>query len=159
MNDKFKRITSKSRETLVKNMIDVFRKNGVLSNICIVYNNKLVEFGDSDIIMSDDAEDIKFTEPSQTIVEGKNPSDWNGNDVTLVVLYDGGPLYSCMTGEYGWDWKSKLDADLEIVFGKFHLAIELIDNTSFTLIEGVTPDYELVMNKLCEWIYKNYLHF
>jgi hypothetical protein len=146
-----KRVDKRSIEKIVKDMIDVFRKHGLLSNILICYKDKLISFGSSEMIIPDNIEEeITFTEPKQKITEGKNPDNWGGNNKTLVVLYDGGPLYSCMTGEFGWDWKDRLEVDLQIVFGPYHLGMEQIDNISFTLYEGYVPDYELVIDKLME---------
>lgn len=146
-----KRITKVSREIIVKKIIEVFKRHGVISNVDIVFNNKMMSFGDTKMIIPENKEeDITFTEPEITITEGKCPKDFNGNNNTLVVLYDGGPLSSCMEGEFGWDWKERVELDLIVVFGPYHLAIEEINNYSFTLAEDMKPDYELVIEALCE---------
>jgi hypothetical protein len=99
---------------------------------------------------SKDSDDIFYTYPEPIITLNKKPEDYNGNKNTLVVIYDGGSLYSCMNGEFGWSWKAKVEESLERVFGPYHLGIEHIDHVSFTLAEDITPSYEQVMNKLCE---------
>ncbi|MFW6242730.1 MAG: hypothetical protein ACOC2W_01070 [bacterium] len=144
-----KRLTKSGREKIVREMTEVFKEHGVYSNISFVYNNKMVQVGTSDIdLEASNDDELVYTQPKITVIEGRDPSDFNGNDDTIVVIYDGGPLYSCMTNEFGWKWQERLMIDLEKVLGPYWLGIEEINHYSFTLIKDVQPSYEKVANKL-----------
>jgi hypothetical protein len=148
---KAKKLTRAGREKIVREMVEVFKKHGVLDGVSIVFNNKMLYFGEAKIDWdkSRDSDDTFYIYPEPKMTINKNPEDYNGNNNTLVVIYDGGSLYSCMSGEFGWGWKDRVEESLELVFGPYHLAIESINNVSFTLMEDVTPSYEKVMDKLC----------
>jgi hypothetical protein len=141
-----KRVDKNSKEKIVNNLIEVFKKHGVLDNVDIVYNNKMISFGSAKMDLEDESEEIKYIYAEPTITLDKKPEDYNGK--TIVVMYDGGALYSCWNGEYGWSWKDRLESDLEVVFGPYHLGVENIDHVSFTLYDGCKPEYESVMDKL-----------
>lgn len=143
-----KKLTGPGKEKILRELTEVFKKNDVYSNISIVYNNKMVIVGNSELTKESDYE--KYSEPKITIKEGKKPSNYNGNDKTMVIMYDGGPMYSCMSEEFGYKWRERLLDDIEFVLGPYALGIEEIDHVSFTLIEDCTPEYEKVMDKLAK---------
>jgi hypothetical protein len=149
---KAKKLTRAGREKIVREMVKVFKEHGVLDCVSIVFNNKMVYFGATKIDWdkSRDSDDTFYIYPEPKTTINKKPEDYSGNKNTLVVIYDGGALYSCMSGEFGGDWRERVENSLERVFGPYHLGIEHIDHVSFTLVEDITPSYEQVINKLCE---------
>lgn len=143
---KAKKLTKPGLEKIVREMTEVFKKHHVYSNIDIVYIDKMICVGST--IYTRESNYEQMSEPKVTIKQGRRPSDYNGNDNTLIVMYDGGPLYSAMKGEYGWDWRKRIMDDLVLILGPYHLGIEEVDHISFTLEEDVIPDYERVCEKL-----------
>ena len=153
-----KKITKASVQKILNGMIEVFKKYNVCQNVSFVIKGKRISFGEADIDWeathkmeeAGDDDTLIFKEVPVKIKEAKDilPDNWSGNNDTILVQYDGGLFYSMWTGEYGYNTKEKIEEELEMVLGPYHLGIEEIDNVSFSLYDGFVPDYETVAEKL-----------
>jgi hypothetical protein len=147
--------TKASNRKVVREVKNYLKEKGLFSNLMFVYNGKRELIGSSELILNNDrlnAEKVakklnneevnnyyetqnglKYYEPKVETDTGYAPSDYGGNDNTFVLSYDGGPLYSAMSGEFGWGSKDKFMNKMEEILDRYDMRIKIIDNISLTI--------------------------
>ena len=148
--------TKISNRKVVKEVKNYFKEKGLFSNLVFVYNGKRELIGSSELILNNDrlnAEKVakklnneevnnyyetqnglQYYEPKVETDTGYVPSDYGGNDNTFVLTYDGGLLYSGMSGEFGWEMKDKFLNKMEEILDKYDMRVEIINNISLTIV-------------------------
>ena len=131
---------------VVKEVKNYFKEKGLFSNLVFVYNGKRELIGSSELILSESTlneevnnyyetqNGLQYYEPKVETDTGYVPSDYGGNDNTFVLTYDGGLLYSGMSGEFGWEMKDKFLNKMEEILDKYDMRVEIINNISLTIV-------------------------
>ena len=138
--------TKISNRKVVKEVKNYFKEKGLFSNLVFVYNGKRELIGSSELILSESTlneevnnyyetqNGLQYYEPKIETDTGYVPSDYGGNDNTFVLTYDGGLLYSGMSGEFGWEMKDKFLNKMEEILDKYDMRVEIINNVSLTIV-------------------------
>ena len=138
--------TKVSNRKVVKEVKNYFKEKGLFSNLVFVYNGKRELIGSSELILSESTlneevnnyyetqNGLQYYEPKVETDTGYVPSDYGGNDNTFVLSYDGGLLYSGMSGEFGWEMKDKFLNKMEEILDKYDMRVEIINNISLTIV-------------------------
>ena len=138
--------TKISNRKVVKEVKNYFKEKGLFSNLVFVYNGKRELIGSSELILSESTlneevnnyyetqNGLQYYEPKVETDTGYVPSDYGGNDNTFVLTYDGGLLYSGMSGEFGWEMKDKFLNKMEEILDKYDMRVEIINNISLTIV-------------------------
>jgi len=138
--------TKVSNRKVVKEVKNYFKEKGLFSNLVFVYNGKRELIGSSELILSESTlneevnnyyetqNGLQYYEPKVETDTGYVPSDYGGNDNTFVLTYDGGLLYSGMSGEFGWEIKDKFMITMEEILDKYDMRVEIINNISLTIV-------------------------
>ena len=138
--------TKVSNRKVVKEVKNYFKEKGLFSNLVFVYNGKRELIGSSELILSESTlneevnnyyetqNGLQYYEPKVETDTGYVPSDYGGNDNTFVLSYDGGLLYSGMSGEFGWEIKDKFMITMEEILDKYDMRVEIINNISLTIV-------------------------
>jgi len=138
--------TKISNRKVVKEVKNYFKEKGLFSNVVFVYNGKRELIGSSELILSESTlneevnnyyetqNGLQYYEPKVETDTGYVPSDYGGNDNTFVLSYDGGLLYSGMSGEFGWEIKDKFMITMEEILDKYDMRVEIINNISLTIV-------------------------
>jgi len=138
--------TKVSNRKVVKEVKNYFKEKGLFSNLVFVYNGKRELIGSSELILSESTlneevnnyyetqNGLQYYEPKVETDTGYVPSDYGGNDNTFVLTYDGGLLYSGMSGEFGWEMKDKFLNKMEEILDKYDMRVEIINNISLTIV-------------------------
>ena len=138
--------TKVSNRKVVKEVKNYFKEEGLFSNLVFVYNGKRELIGSSELILSESTlneevnnyyetqNGLQYYEPKVETDTGYVPSDYGGNDNTFVLSYDGGLLYSGMSGEFGWEIKDKFLNKMEEILDKYDMRVEIINNISLTIV-------------------------
>ena len=138
--------TKVSNRKVVKEVKNYFKEKGLFSNLVFVYNGKRELIGSSELILSESTlneevnnyyetqNGLQYYEPKVETDTGYVPSDYGGNDNTFVLSYDGGLLYSGMSGEFGWEIKDKFMITMEEILDKYDMRVEIINNVSLTIV-------------------------
>ena len=138
--------TKISNRKVVKEVKNYFKEKGLFSNLVFVYNGKRELIGSSELILSESTlneevnnyyetqNGLQYYEPKVETDTGYVPSDYGGNDNTFVLSYDGGLLYSGMSGEFGWEIKDKFMITMEEILDKYDMRVEIINNVSLTIV-------------------------
>ena len=138
--------TKVSNRKVVKEVKNYFKEKGLFSNLVFVYNGKRELIGSSELILSESTlneevnnyyetqNGLQYYEPKIETDTGYVPSDYGGNDNTFVLSYDGGLLYSGMSGEFGWEIKDKFMITMEEILDKYDMRVEIINNISLTIV-------------------------
>jgi hypothetical protein len=137
--------TKVSNRKVVREVKNYFKEKGLFSNLMFVYNGKRELIRSSELILSESTlneevnnyyetqNGLQYYEPKVETDTGYVPSDYGGNDNTFVLTYDGGLLYSGMSGEFGWEIKDKFMNKMEEILDKYDMRVEIIDNISLTI--------------------------
>jgi hypothetical protein len=128
------KLNNKIRAEIVEQIVKILKERYLLDNVSFLYNNKLESYGSS----STDFESEDLTDIPGELEETKEGVDMKAygcDENTIMVMYDGGALYSSMSGEFGYDSGDRFKDATNEMLSKYNLYIEEYDNVSFVLAE------------------------
>lgn len=118
----------KKINSIINEMVKIFKKNMVLDSVMFRYNGEMIQYGEYDICY----DTMEFSIKDPEIIK-YNVKDFEYPE-NLVVIYDGGNLYEAINGNYGWETWNVVEQELRDLLNKYKMTYERLNSTSMVLI-------------------------